>query len=111
MAIAHHRGADEAHRAHADRIAERCQLQLQLAFHANHDADVTMLQRSSTHIVKSDSLMEEVLGPHEEAANKLLVEIGWLAAGKTFRDMESAHAEEVLARPADFLAKALVAVV
>ncbi len=28
-----------------------------------HDADVTMLQRSSTHIVKSDSLMEEVLGP------------------------------------------------
>lgn len=28
-----------------------------------HDADVTMLQRSSTHVVKSDSLMEEVLGP------------------------------------------------
>jgi putative flavoprotein involved in K+ transport len=28
-----------------------------------HDADVTMLQRSSTHIVRSDSLMEEVLGP------------------------------------------------
>ncbi|WP_072822702.1 NAD(P)/FAD-dependent oxidoreductase [Modicisalibacter ilicicola] len=26
-------------------------------------ADVTMVQRSSTHIVKSDSLMEEVLGP------------------------------------------------
>ena len=35
--------------------------------------------------------LEEVLGPHEEAANKLLVEIGWLAAGKTFRDMESAR--------------------
>lgn len=36
-----------------------------------HDADVTMLQRSSTHIVKSDSLMEEVLGPlySEEAVN------------------------------------------
>ncbi|MFG6137345.1 NAD(P)-binding domain-containing protein [Halomonas sp. B23F22_10] len=28
-----------------------------------HDADVTMLQRSSTHVVKSDSLMEEALGP------------------------------------------------
>ncbi len=27
------------------------------------DADVTMLQRSTTHIVKSDSLMEVVLGP------------------------------------------------
>ena len=34
-----------------------------------NDADVTMLQRSSTHIVKSDSLMEEVLGPlYSEAA-------------------------------------------
>lgn len=28
-----------------------------------NDADVTMVQRSSTHIVRSDSLMEEVLGP------------------------------------------------
>ncbi|MFI0474012.1 NAD(P)/FAD-dependent oxidoreductase [Halomonas sp. HMF6819] len=28
-----------------------------------HDADVTMLQRSSTHIVKSDALMKEALGP------------------------------------------------
>ena len=28
-----------------------------------HDADVTMVQRSSTHIVKSDSLMEIGLGP------------------------------------------------
>ncbi|MBR9753350.1 MAG: NAD(P)/FAD-dependent oxidoreductase [Gammaproteobacteria bacterium] len=28
-----------------------------------HDADVTMLQRSSTHVVKSNSLMEEALGP------------------------------------------------
>lgn len=28
-----------------------------------HGADVTMLQRSSTHIVKSDSLMEHALGP------------------------------------------------
>ncbi|GAB2779312.1 NAD(P)/FAD-dependent oxidoreductase [Halomonas shantousis] len=28
-----------------------------------NDADVTMLQRSSTHIVKSDSLMEHALGP------------------------------------------------
>ncbi|MFM9271193.1 NAD(P)/FAD-dependent oxidoreductase [Halomonas elongata] len=37
-----------------------------------HDADVTMLQRSSTHVVKSDSLMEEVLGPlySEEAVCK-----------------------------------------
>ncbi|WP_027961411.1 flavin-containing monooxygenase [Halomonas halodenitrificans] len=37
-----------------------------------HDADVTMLQRSSTHVVKSDSLMEEVLGPlySEEAVRR-----------------------------------------
>ena len=28
-----------------------------------HDADVTMLQRSSTHVVKSNSLMKEALGP------------------------------------------------
>ncbi|MCE9665643.1 NAD(P)/FAD-dependent oxidoreductase [Halomonas sp. M5N1S17] len=28
-----------------------------------NDADVTMIQRSSTHIVKSDSLMEHALGP------------------------------------------------
>ncbi|WP_129139437.1 NAD(P)/FAD-dependent oxidoreductase [Modicisalibacter coralii] len=28
-----------------------------------NDADVTMLQRSSTHVVKSDSLMEHALGP------------------------------------------------
>ncbi len=28
-----------------------------------NDADVTMLQRSSTHVVKSDSLMDVVLGP------------------------------------------------
>lgn len=37
-----------------------------------HDADVTMLQRSSTHIVKSDSLMQEALGPlySEEAVAK-----------------------------------------
>jgi putative flavoprotein involved in K+ transport len=36
-----------------------------------NEADVTMLQRSSTHIVKSDSLMEVVLGPlySEEAVN------------------------------------------
>lgn len=36
-----------------------------------NDADVTMIQRSSTHIVKSDSLMEHALGPlySEEAVN------------------------------------------
>ncbi|RKR06705.1 putative flavoprotein involved in K+ transport [Kushneria sinocarnis] len=28
-----------------------------------HDADVTMVQRSSTHIVRSDALMEHALGP------------------------------------------------
>ncbi|WP_253444296.1 NAD(P)/FAD-dependent oxidoreductase [Halomonas sp. Y3] len=36
-----------------------------------NEADVTMLQRSSTHIVRSDSLMDVVLGPlySEEAVN------------------------------------------
>ena len=59
--------------------------------------------------------LEEVLGKHEEAANKLLDEIGWINDGKktdqTFRDLEEKNAKEVLARPADFLAKALVSVV
>ena len=59
--------------------------------------------------------LEEKLGKHEEAANKLLEEIGWInedgKTGQTFRDLGEQEAKEVLARPADFLAKALVSVV
>jgi hypothetical protein len=55
--------------------------------------------------------LEEALAPHEEQANKMLTEIGWIndgdTTGQTFRDMNNQRAKEVLARPADFLAKAL----
>lgn len=57
--------------------------------------------------------LEKVLEKHEEAANKLLEEIGWINDGKktgqTFRDLDEKNANEVLARPSDFLAKALAA--
>ena len=57
--------------------------------------------------------LEKVLGEHEEAANKLLEQIGWINDGKktgqTFRDLDEKNANEVLARPSDFLAKALAA--
>mgnify|MGYP003153829662 CR=1 FL=1 len=57
--------------------------------------------------------LEKVLEKHEDAANKLLTEIGWIndgnVTGQTFRDLDETKAKEVLARPADFLAKALAA--
>jgi hypothetical protein len=53
--------------------------------------------------------LEKALGKHEDAANKLLTEIGWINDGQTFRDLAATKAKEVLARPADFLAKALAA--
>ena len=57
--------------------------------------------------------LENALGKHEDAANKLLTEIGWInedgKTGQTFRDLDETRAKEVLARPADFLAKALAA--
>ena len=57
--------------------------------------------------------LEKALGEHEDAANKLLTEIDWInegdTTGQTFRDLDEAKAKEVLARPADFLAKALEA--
>jgi hypothetical protein len=51
--------------------------------------------------------LEQTLEKHEEAANKLLTEIGWIETGQTFRDLDEKAAKEVLDRPADFLAKAL----
>jgi hypothetical protein len=51
--------------------------------------------------------LEEALEKNEEPANKMLTEIGWIEDGQTFRDMNDHRAKEVLARPADFLAKAL----
>ena len=57
--------------------------------------------------------LEKALEKHEDAANKLLTEIDWInegdTTGQTFRDLDEAKAKEVLARPADFLAKALEA--
>ena len=57
--------------------------------------------------------LEKVLEKHEDAANKLLTEIGWIndgnVTGQTFRDLDETNAKEVLARPSDFLAKALAA--
>tara|TARA_R110002020_G_scaffold117440_1_gene268356 strand:+ start:4083 stop:4730 length:648 start_codon:yes stop_codon:yes gene_type:complete len=53
--------------------------------------------------------LEKALEKHEEAANKLLAEIGWIETGQTFRDLDETKSKEVLSRPADFLAKALAA--
>ena len=53
--------------------------------------------------------LEQTLEKHEDAANKLLTEIGWIETGQTFRDLDEKSAKEVLDRPADFLAKALAA--
>tara|TARA_Y100001973_G_C5144096_1_gene304481 strand:- start:304 stop:924 length:621 start_codon:yes stop_codon:yes gene_type:complete len=57
--------------------------------------------------------LEKALEKHEEAANKLLEQIGWIndgnKTGQTFRDLDEKKANEILARPSDFLAKALAA--
>ena len=53
--------------------------------------------------------LESELEKHEDAANKLLAEIGWIETGQTFRDLDETKSKEVLSRPADFLAKALAA--
>jgi hypothetical protein len=53
--------------------------------------------------------LEKELEKHEESANRLLVEIGWIKEGQTFRDLDETKAKEVLSRPSDFLAKALEA--
>jgi len=53
--------------------------------------------------------LEKALEKHEDAANKLLAEIGWIETGQTFRDLDKKKSKEVLDRPADFLAKALAA--
>ena len=53
--------------------------------------------------------LESALEKHEDAANKLLTEIGWIETGQTFRDLDETKSNEVLSRPADFLAKALAA--
>jgi len=57
--------------------------------------------------------LESELEKHEDAANKLLTEIGWInegdTTGQTFRDLDETKSKEVLSRPADFLAKALAA--
>jgi len=57
--------------------------------------------------------LEQALENHEEAANKLLTEIGWInkdgKTGQTFRDLSEPNAKDVLDRRADFLAKALAA--
>ena len=53
--------------------------------------------------------LESELEKHEDAANKLLTEIGWIETGQTFRDLDETKSKEVLSRPADFLAKALAA--
>tara|TARA_R110000822_G_C15306803_1_gene492476 strand:- start:732 stop:1376 length:645 start_codon:yes stop_codon:yes gene_type:complete len=53
--------------------------------------------------------LESELEKHEDAANKLLAEIGWIETGQTFRDLDETKSNEVLSRPADFLAKALAA--
>jgi putative flavoprotein involved in K+ transport len=72
-------------------------------------ADVTMIQRSSTHVVKSDSLMELVLGPlYSESAVKagITTDIAdLLFASLPYKIMDTFHVpiyQEIASRDADF---------
>ena len=74
-----------------------------------NDADVTMIQRSSTHIVKSDSLMELALGglySEQAVANGITTEKADLTfASIPFRIMPEFHKpvyEQIQERDADF---------
>jgi len=76
------------------------------------DADVTMLQRSSTHIVKSDSLMDVVLGPlyseeavangvNHENADMIFASIPY----KVLPQIQKAAFDEIRERDAEFYKK------
>lgn len=74
-----------------------------------HGADVTMIQRSSTHVVKSDILMELALGPlYSEAAVKagITTDIAdLLFASVPYRIMHTFHTpiyQEIARRDKDF---------
>lgn len=77
-----------------------------------HGADVTMIQRSSTHIAPSDSLMELALGPlysEQALANGVTTEKADLIfASVPYRIMHTFHIpvyEEMKRRNADFYAR------
>ena len=74
-----------------------------------HGADVTMIQRSSTHVVKSDSLMELALGPlYSESAVQagITTEIAdLLFASLPYKIMHAFHIpiyRQIASRDADF---------
>ena len=74
-----------------------------------HDADVTMVQRSSTHIVKSDSLMEVGLGPlysEEAVANGVTTQKADLIFASIpyglLADFQRPIYDEIRQRDADF---------
>ena len=74
-----------------------------------NDADVTMVQRSSTHIIKSDTLMDLVLGPlysEEAVQNGMTTEKADLTfASVPFKIMPDMHIpvyEQVAEQDADF---------
>jgi putative flavoprotein involved in K+ transport len=74
-----------------------------------HGADVTMIQRTSTHVVKSDSLMELALGPlYSESAVQagITTEIAdLLFASLPYKIMHTFHIpiyREIASRDADF---------
>ncbi len=74
-----------------------------------HGADVTMIQRTSTHVVKSDSLMELALGPlYSESAVQagITTEIAdLLFASLPYKIMHTFHIpiyEQIARRDADF---------
>ena len=77
-----------------------------------NDADVTMVQRSSTHIIKSDTLMELVLGPlysEEAVQNGMTTEKADLTfASVPFKIMPDMHIpvyEQVAEQDADFYSR------
>jgi putative flavoprotein involved in K+ transport len=77
-----------------------------------HDADVTMIQRSSTHVARSDTLMELALGPlYSESAVKsgITTEMAdLLFASIPYKIMPDFHIpvyQEIAKRDADFYAR------
>jgi hypothetical protein len=50
--------------------------------------------------------LEKILKPHEDAANKYLLGIGWIATGETFRNISEKNARSILAKKDGFLSAA-----
>ena len=103
----------DAYKGAATDALTKCASYLGIGAHVWRNDAPSELESALPTPAKPRSKLEKVLEKHEDAANKLLTEIGWInedgKTGQTFRDLDETKAKEVLARPADFLAKALAA--